>query len=131
MVKTVAVVGVGASGLTALKCCLDEGLQPTCFERSEDIGGLWRFQVSKAVRFLSARTVCCAAPFSSPSAFKEECWVLCFAHADLLDVFQEAEQRPSSLVCIILCWLSYLSCRRTLRTQIEVMERENERERVL
>ncbi|KAL7984728.1 hypothetical protein Chor_003298 [Crotalus horridus] len=44
MAKRVAILGAGASGLTAIKCCLDEGLQPTCFERSEDIGGLWRFQ---------------------------------------------------------------------------------------
>ncbi|XP_026559216.1 dimethylaniline monooxygenase [N-oxide-forming] 2-like [Pseudonaja textilis] len=44
MAKRVAIIGAGASGLTAIKCCLDEGLQPTCFERSEDIGGLWRFQ---------------------------------------------------------------------------------------
>ncbi|XP_075688326.1 dimethylaniline monooxygenase [N-oxide-forming] 2-like [Rhinoderma darwinii] len=39
----VAVIGAGNSGLTSIKCCLDEGLEPTCFERSEDIGGLWRF----------------------------------------------------------------------------------------
>ncbi|NWH73385.1 FMO1 monooxygenase, partial [Piaya cayana] len=39
----VAVVGAGASGLTATKCCLDEGLEPTCFEQSQDIGGLWRY----------------------------------------------------------------------------------------
>ncbi|XP_077188363.1 flavin-containing monooxygenase 5-like [Paroedura picta] len=44
MAKTVAVIGAGASGLTAIKCCLEEGLRPTCFERSEDIGGLWRFR---------------------------------------------------------------------------------------
>ncbi|KAF7241412.1 Dimethylaniline monooxygenase [N-oxide-forming] 5 [Varanus komodoensis] len=44
MVRRVAVVGAGSSGLTALKCCLEEGLEPTCFERGEDIGGLWRFQ---------------------------------------------------------------------------------------
>ncbi|XP_068096036.1 flavin-containing monooxygenase 5-like [Hyperolius riggenbachi] len=44
MVKRVAVIGAGCSGLTAIKCCLDEGLEPTCFERSEDIGGLWRFK---------------------------------------------------------------------------------------
>ncbi|KAM6454737.1 flavin-containing monooxygenase 5-like isoform 3-T4 [Liasis olivaceus] len=44
MAKRVAIIGAGVSGLTAIKCCLDEGLQPTCFERSEDIGGLWRFQ---------------------------------------------------------------------------------------
>ncbi|KAG9483378.1 flavin-containing monooxygenase 5-like [Eleutherodactylus coqui] len=43
-VKTVAVIGAGASGLTAIKCCLDEGLEPTCFEKSEDIGGLWRYK---------------------------------------------------------------------------------------
>uniref|UniRef100_A0A8D0L9S2 Flavin-containing monooxygenase n=1 Tax=Sphenodon punctatus TaxID=8508 RepID=A0A8D0L9S2_SPHPU len=48
MAKRVAVIGAGASGLTAIKCCLDEGLQPTCFERSEDIGGLWRFQEQDA-----------------------------------------------------------------------------------
>ncbi|NXT15955.1 FMO5 monooxygenase, partial [Prunella fulvescens] len=44
--QRVAVIGAGASGLCALKCCLDEGLEPTCFERSKDIGGLWRFEVS-------------------------------------------------------------------------------------
>lgn len=44
MAKRVAVIGAGASGLPAIKCCLDEGLVPTCFERSDDIGGLWRFK---------------------------------------------------------------------------------------
>ncbi|XP_026710214.1 dimethylaniline monooxygenase [N-oxide-forming] 1-like [Athene cunicularia] len=39
----VAVVGAGVSGLTATKCCLDEGLEPTCFEQSQDVGGLWRY----------------------------------------------------------------------------------------
>ncbi|KFZ66164.1 Dimethylaniline monooxygenase [N-oxide-forming] 5, partial [Antrostomus carolinensis] len=43
--QRVAIIGAGASGLCALKCCLDEGLVPTCFERSGDIGGLWRFEV--------------------------------------------------------------------------------------
>ncbi|NXT25876.1 FMO3 monooxygenase, partial [Syrrhaptes paradoxus] len=43
MVRRVAVVGAGASGLAAIKSCLDEGLEPTCFEQSEDIGGLWRY----------------------------------------------------------------------------------------
>lgn len=40
----VAVIGAGASGLAAIKCCLDEGLKPDCFERSEHIGGLWYYQ---------------------------------------------------------------------------------------
>ncbi|XP_077013064.1 dimethylaniline monooxygenase [N-oxide-forming] 4 isoform X1 [Tamandua tetradactyla] len=43
MVKQVAVIGAGVSGLSSIKCCLDEGLEPTCFERSSDIGGLWKF----------------------------------------------------------------------------------------
>lgn len=42
----VAIVGAGVSGLASIKCCLDEGLEPTCFERSNDIGGVWRFTVS-------------------------------------------------------------------------------------
>lgn len=45
MGKKVAVIGAGASGLVAIKSCLEEGLEPTCFERTEDIGGLWRFDV--------------------------------------------------------------------------------------
>ncbi|XP_066453385.1 dimethylaniline monooxygenase [N-oxide-forming] 2-like [Eleutherodactylus coqui] len=43
MASTVAIIGAGCSGLTAIKCCLDEGLSPTCFEKSDDIGGLWRY----------------------------------------------------------------------------------------
>lgn len=44
-VRTVAVIGAGTSGLCSIKACLDEGLEPTCFESSHDIGGLWRFKV--------------------------------------------------------------------------------------
>ncbi|XP_001372704.2 flavin-containing monooxygenase 5-like isoform X2 [Monodelphis domestica] len=44
MVKKVAIIGAGSCGLPAIKCCLDEGLEPTCFEKSDDIGGLWKFQ---------------------------------------------------------------------------------------
>ncbi|XP_067323776.1 flavin-containing monooxygenase 1-like isoform X2 [Anolis sagrei] len=44
MPKKVAIVGAGISGLVSLKCCLDEGLEPTCFERSDDIGGIWQFK---------------------------------------------------------------------------------------
>ncbi|XP_007480830.2 LOW QUALITY PROTEIN: dimethylaniline monooxygenase [N-oxide-forming] 4 [Monodelphis domestica] len=43
MAKRVAIIGAGVSGLTSIKCCLEEGLEPTCFERSDDIGGLWKF----------------------------------------------------------------------------------------
>ncbi|XP_007987721.3 flavin-containing monooxygenase 2 isoform X2 [Chlorocebus sabaeus] len=46
MAKKVAVIGAGVSGLISLKCCVDEGLEPTCFERTEDIGGVWRFKTT-------------------------------------------------------------------------------------
>ena len=45
MAKRVAVIGAGVSGLSSIKCCLDEDLEPICFERSSDIGGLWKFTV--------------------------------------------------------------------------------------
>ncbi|XP_056337117.1 flavin-containing monooxygenase 5-like [Danio aesculapii] len=44
MAKRVAIIGGGTSGLACIKCCLDEGLEPVCFETSDDIGGLWRFK---------------------------------------------------------------------------------------
>ncbi|XP_077636766.1 flavin-containing monooxygenase 3 [Crocuta crocuta] len=43
MGKRVAIIGAGVSGLATIRSCLEEGLEPTCFERSEDIGGLWKF----------------------------------------------------------------------------------------
>ncbi|XP_077188362.1 flavin-containing monooxygenase 3-like [Paroedura picta] len=43
MVRKVAIIGAGVSGLTSIKACLEEGLEPTCFERGDGIGGLWQF----------------------------------------------------------------------------------------
>lgn len=41
--KRIAIIGSGCSGLTAIKCCLEEGLEPVCFEKEDDIGGLWNY----------------------------------------------------------------------------------------
>lgn len=62
MAKRVAVVGAGVSGLSSIRCCLDEGLEPTCFERSEDIGGLWRFTVRSSYPFLQPAWLLALAP---------------------------------------------------------------------
>uniref|UniRef100_A0A8C6RU87 Flavin-containing monooxygenase n=2 Tax=Nannospalax galili TaxID=1026970 RepID=A0A8C6RU87_NANGA len=43
-VKKIAVIGAGVSGLGAIKSCLEEGLEPTCFEKRNDIGGLWNYE---------------------------------------------------------------------------------------
>ncbi|CAJ1060082.1 flavin-containing monooxygenase 5-like [Xyrichtys novacula] len=37
MVRKVLVIGAGISGLTSIKACLDEGLEPTCFESGHDM----------------------------------------------------------------------------------------------
>lgn len=37
----VAIIGAGVSGIAALKCCSEEGLEAVCFEQRESFGGLW------------------------------------------------------------------------------------------
>ena len=39
----VAIIGAGVSGLPAIKCCIDEGLLPVCYEKADEIGGIWNF----------------------------------------------------------------------------------------
>jgi dimethylaniline monooxygenase (N-oxide forming) len=41
--RTVAIIGGGISGLICIKCCLEAGLLPTCYEMTDDIGGLWNY----------------------------------------------------------------------------------------
>lgn len=42
--KRVAIVGAGASGIPSAKQALSYGFEPTVFEASNDIGGLWRYK---------------------------------------------------------------------------------------
>ncbi|XP_012935516.1 flavin-containing monooxygenase 5 [Aplysia californica] len=44
MGKRVLVIGAGCAGLTCIKSCLDEGLEPVCMERTDIMGGLWYFK---------------------------------------------------------------------------------------
>ncbi|XP_067388519.1 flavin-containing monooxygenase 3-like isoform X2 [Emydura macquarii macquarii] len=78
MVRRVAIVGAGVSGLASIKCCLDEGLEPTCFERSDDIGGLWRFteqaeegraSIYRSVFTNSCKEMMCFPDFPFPDDF--------------------------------------------------------------
>uniref|UniRef100_A0A8C5PNR5 Dimethylaniline monooxygenase [N-oxide-forming] 3 n=1 Tax=Leptobrachium leishanense TaxID=445787 RepID=A0A8C5PNR5_9ANUR len=41
--KRIAVIGAGISGLAALKCSLEARNWTACFERSDNVGGLWNF----------------------------------------------------------------------------------------
>lgn len=59
MALRVAVVGAGSAGLISIKICVDEGLEPVCFESSDDIGGLWKFKVniiSKCIQHVNLGT---------------------------------------------------------------------------
>ena len=42
----VAVIGAGLCGLAAVRCLLEAGLGPVCYERTAGIGGLWNFDES-------------------------------------------------------------------------------------
>ncbi|XP_030352257.1 dimethylaniline monooxygenase [N-oxide-forming] 4-like isoform X3 [Strigops habroptila] len=78
MVRSVGIIGAGVSGLASVKCCLDEGLEPTCFERSEDIGGLWRYtnsmdsgrvSVYRSVITNTSKEMSCFSDFPCPEDF--------------------------------------------------------------
>ena len=76
--RKVAVIGAGASGLTAIKCCLDEGLDPVCLERSSNIGGLWRYtenvedgqgSVMKSTVINTSKEMMCYSDFPIPKDY--------------------------------------------------------------
>ncbi|XP_062989542.1 dimethylaniline monooxygenase [N-oxide-forming] 2-like [Elgaria multicarinata webbii] len=78
MAKRIAVIGAGVSGLTSIKGCLEEGLEPTCFEQSSDIGGLWRFtekveenraSIYNSVITNSSKEMSCFSDFPMPDHF--------------------------------------------------------------
>ncbi|XP_027647926.2 dimethylaniline monooxygenase [N-oxide-forming] 4 isoform X1 [Falco peregrinus] len=78
MVRRVAVIGAGVSGLASVKSCLDEGLEPTCFEKSEDIGGLWRYtdstdsgrvSVYRSIITNTSKEMSCFSDFPCPEDF--------------------------------------------------------------
>uniref|UniRef100_A0AAR2ITE0 Flavin-containing monooxygenase n=1 Tax=Pygocentrus nattereri TaxID=42514 RepID=A0AAR2ITE0_PYGNA len=78
MAQRVAVIGGGSSGLTCIKCCLDEGLEPVCFESSDDIGGLWRFKenpepdrasIYHSVIINTSKEMMCYSDFPIPGHF--------------------------------------------------------------
>lgn len=78
MVRTVAIVGAGVGGLASIKNCLEVGLEPTCFERSDDLGGVWRFtehveegraSLYKSVVSNSSKEMSCYSDFPFPKHY--------------------------------------------------------------
>ncbi|XP_034560431.1 dimethylaniline monooxygenase [N-oxide-forming] 2-like [Notolabrus celidotus] len=78
MVHRVAVIGAGPSGLTSMKACLDEGMVPTCFESSDDLGGLWKFKevsepnrasIYRSLTINISKEMMCYSDFPIPADF--------------------------------------------------------------
>ncbi|GFN88429.1 dimethylaniline monooxygenase [n-oxide-forming] [Plakobranchus ocellatus] len=74
----VAIVGAGACGLTAIKCCLDEGITPVCFERTDHKGGLWHYTdqpfegqacVMKSTVINTSKEMMCYSDYPIPAHF--------------------------------------------------------------
>ncbi|KAM8745928.1 flavin-containing monooxygenase 5-like [Acanthopagrus schlegelii] len=78
MVHRVAVIGAGPSGLASSKACLDEGMVPTCFESSDDLGGLWRFKevsepnrasIYRSLTINASKEMTCYSDFPIPADY--------------------------------------------------------------
>ncbi|ELT88397.1 hypothetical protein CAPTEDRAFT_172206 [Capitella teleta] len=76
--KRVLVIGAGASGMVAVKSCLDEGLQPVCLERSNHIGGMWKYSdkveegqasVMKSTVINTSKEMMCYSDFPIPAEY--------------------------------------------------------------
>ncbi|XP_066533948.1 flavin-containing monooxygenase 5-like [Hoplias malabaricus] len=87
MAQRVAVIRGGNPGLTCIKCCLDEGLEPVCFESSDDIRGLWRFKetteperssIYRSLVVNTSKEMMCFSDFPMPAHFPN------FMHNSLL-----------------------------------------------
>ncbi|XP_076582455.1 flavin-containing monooxygenase 5-like [Chaetodon auriga] len=78
MVQRVAVIGSGPCGLASVKACLDEGMVPTCFESSDDMGGLWKFKevsepnrasIYRSLTINVSKEMMCYSDFPIPADF--------------------------------------------------------------
>ncbi|XP_068688944.1 flavin-containing monooxygenase 5-like [Montipora foliosa] len=72
----VAIIGAGPSGLTCIKACNDDGLEPVCFEAEDEIGGLWYFteeerhsSVYRSTVINTSKEMTCYSDFPMPKEF--------------------------------------------------------------
>ncbi|KAI1177350.1 FAD/NAD(P)-binding domain-containing protein [Nemania sp. FL0916] len=61
----IAVIGLGPTGLTALKTLREEGFSVVAFERRSEIGGLWAFSDNTGYTSALKNTVCNVSKFVS------------------------------------------------------------------
>ncbi|EDV22234.1 uncharacterized protein TRIADDRAFT_29160 [Trichoplax adhaerens] len=73
----VAIIGAGASGLTSLKECIDEGIEGVVLEKENYIGGLWRFSeevgkggtVYRSTIINTSKELMCFSDFPIPASY--------------------------------------------------------------
>ncbi|KAK5579449.1 hypothetical protein RB653_009132 [Dictyostelium firmibasis] len=64
--KTVAIIGYGPAGICSTKCSIENGLIPTVFEMSSELGGVWNPSIGKCWDNLTtnvSRYVMCFSDF--------------------------------------------------------------------
>ncbi|XP_023219415.1 dimethylaniline monooxygenase [N-oxide-forming] 5-like [Centruroides sculpturatus] len=75
--KKVAVIGAGASGLAAIKTCLENNLEVVCYEWNTDVGGIWCYKekaiegmgsVAKSTIINSSKELMAYSDFPPPSS---------------------------------------------------------------
>ena len=79
MTKKIAVIGAGATGMTATKACLEQGFNVTVYEKTNYTGGLWRYQpkldengiasVMKSTIINSSKEMSAFSDFPPPAEF--------------------------------------------------------------
>jgi len=76
--KRVCILGAGASGLVSMKIAQEENLQIVCYERSDFIGGLWKYRdeddsklasVTRSTIINSSKEMSSYSDFSPPTEF--------------------------------------------------------------
>lgn len=65
----VCVIGAGASGLTAIKACLENNVSVTCYEGSSSIGGIWSTDVTKYTITNSSKELSAFSDFPPPKEY--------------------------------------------------------------
>ena len=75
---SVAIVGAGCSGITALKNCLGRGARVQCFEANADIGGNWIYSeqathssVCETTHIISSKTLSAYLDFPMPADYPD------------------------------------------------------------
>ncbi|MFK8161998.1 MAG: flavin-containing monooxygenase [Lewinella sp.] len=75
---TVAIIGAGCSGITALKNCLGQGLSTVCFEANNDLGGNWIYSaepshssVCETTHIISSKTLSAYLDFPMPEDYPD------------------------------------------------------------